>query len=594
MLRYPMAGHALLRGNLRSVDYKGYRALKSYISEFSSHHRCGFFCFIKSGLTMLILLFLFLFGTNHNSLSRTFDRAEHLMNDSTAQAYSILSEIDPASLTSRKDSAYYALLYSQARYKLYIDDTSDSLINIAVNYFSGTNDDYHSFLSYYYQGCIYNNSGLYQNAALSLSKAEVLSGRRVSGYERGLLYTQLGDVFYKSFYFDKAQEYFGMACDNYRSAGLERYVKFSERGIALCLLEKSDYDESSELFKRILEWTESHDEKGLMGGCLMNLAAMSMRQNDSAGVARYIDIYRERFGMMPDNARFMSHLAEYYLSVDDIPRAKESIVRALELKPSLNDSISIMTNLSFIHEKTGNPDSALFYYRQTVKYQNRITLKLLKQPILEGPNEFHKTLSENAILKTRLKNTELILVLIVFLFVVIILLMIYMNERRKSEQRQRELVHTIEGQRELLEHSSAKSAEMHRQLRKLFRHQFADLNNLCTGFYDKKVTRRKKDEMYLKAEESIKDMMSPKSISDMDSMINSSFDHILEKLTNGVDWLEKRDIMLIRLYLAGFSAKSINVLTGETIDNVYQKKTRILSRLEKTNPLLHTELTALL
>ena len=151
----------------------------------------------------------------------------------------------------------------------------------------------------------------------------------------------------------------------------------------------------------------------------------------------------------------------------------------------------------------------------------------------------------------------MILVLIVFLFVVIILLMIYMNERRKSEQRQRELVHTIEGQRELLEHSSAKSAEMHRQLRKLFRHQFADLNNLCTGFYDKKVTRRKKDEMYLKAEESIKDMMSPKSISDMDSMINSSFDHILEKLTNGVDWLEKRDIMLIRLYLAGFSAKSI-------------------------------------
>ena len=43
---------------------------------------------------MLILLFLFLFGTNHNTLSRTFDRVESIMNDSTAQAYSILSEID--------------------------------------------------------------------------------------------------------------------------------------------------------------------------------------------------------------------------------------------------------------------------------------------------------------------------------------------------------------------------------------------------------------------------------------------------------------------------------------------------------------------
>lgn len=42
------------------------------------------------------------------------------------------------------------------------------------------------------------------------------------------------------------------------------------------------------------------------------------------------------------------------------------------------------------------------------------------------------------------------------------------------------------------------------------------------------------------------------------------------------------------------SAKSINVLTGESVDNVYKKKTRILSRLEKTNPVLYRELKSLL
>ena len=197
-------------------------------------------------------------------------------------------------------------------------------------------------------------------------------------------------------------------------------------------------------------------------------------------------------------------------------------------------------------------------------------------------------------MKSKLKSIVLILVLVVSAFVFIILFMVYMNERRKSEQRQLELVTTIREQIDLLDHSSAKSAEMHQQLRKLFRSQFADLNDLCTGFYDSKVSKRKKDEMYLKAESSIKEMMSPTSISDLDRMINSTFDNILKKLTTGVDWLEKRDIMLIRLYLAGFSAKSINVLTGETIDNVYKKKTRILSHLEKTNPVLYRELTSLL
>ena len=533
-------------------------------------------------------------GPDGGKVQKQFERAEHLMNDSTGQAYAILKEIDPASLSSRKDSAHYALLVSQARYKLFIDDTSDSLINIAVNYYSNTNDDYHSFLSYYYQGCIYSNSRQYQKAALSLTKAEILSKRKVGCYEKGLLYSQLGDVFFHSFDFDKAQYYFGLAIENYRNADLELYARYGERDMGRCLIEKREYDNSSDLFKKVLEWAESNNEDGLVSDCLINLATIAIKNNDSTGVKDYTEHYHAKFGTLPEYARFMSHLAEYYLSVDDISQAKECIIRALALKPSLNDSISIMTNLSFIYEKTGHPDSALFYYRQTVKYQNKQTLNLLKQPISEGSNDLYKSLFDIAYLKSKLKSIVLILVLVVSAFVFIILFMVYMNERRKSEQKQLELVTTIREQIDLLDHSSAKSAEMHVQLKKLFRNQFADLNDLCTGFYDRKVTRKRKDEMYLKAESSIKEMMSPASISDLDKMINSTFDNILEKLKTEVDWIEKREIMLIRLYLAGFSAKSINVLTGETIDNVYQKKTRILSRLEKTNPVLYRELTSLL
>lgn len=543
---------------------------------------------------MHILLFLFLFGSHHNTLSGTFERVERLMNDSTEQAYSILREIDQSSLTSSRDSAFYALLYSQARYKLYIDDTSDSLINIAVNYYSDTNDDCHSFLSYYYQGCIYNNSRQYQKAALSLTKAEILSKRKVGYYEKGLLYSQLGDVFFHSFDFDKAQYYFGLAIENYRNANLELYARYGERDMGRCLIEKREYDNSSDLFKKVLAWAESNNEDGLVSDCLINLATIAIKNNDSTGVKDYTEHYHEKFGTLPEYARFMSSMAEYYLSLDNLSLAKDCISKALECNPSLNDSISIMYNMSVLYDRMGYPDSALMYYRRTVIYQNKQTINLLKQPISEGSNDLYKTLFDIASLKSKLKSIVLILVLVVSAFVFIILFMVYMNERRKSEQRQLELVTTIREQIDLLDHSSAKSAEMHQQLRKLFRSQFADLNNLCTGFYDSKVSKRKKDEMYLKAESSIKEMMSPASISDLDRMINSTFDNILEKLTTGVDWLEKRDIMLIRLYLAGFSAKSINVLTGETIDNVYKKKTRILSRLEKTNPVLYRELTSLL
>ncbi len=533
-------------------------------------------------------------GRDGGKVQRRFDMVEHLMNDSTGQAYAILKEIDPASLSSRKDSAHYALLVSQARYKLFIDDTTDSLINIAVNYYSNTNDDYRNFLSYYYQGCIYNNSKQYQKAALSLTKAEILSKRKVGCYEKGLLYSQLGDVFFHSFDFDKAQYYFGLAIENYRRADLELYARYGERDMGRCLIEKREYNSSSDLFKKVLAWAESNNEDGLVSDCLINLATIAIKNNDSTGVKDYTEQYHEKFGTLPEYARFMSSMSEYYLSLDNLSLAKDCISKALECNPSLNDSISIMYNMSVLYDRMGYPDSALMYYRRTVIYQNKQTINLLKQPISEGSNDLYKTLFDIASLKSKLKSIVLILVLVVSAFVFIILFMVYMNERRKSEQRQLELVTTIREQIDLLDHSSAKSAEMHQQLRKLFRSQFADLNDLCTGFYDSKVSKRKKDEMYLKAESSIKEMMSPTSISDLDRMINSTFDNILKKLTTGVDWLEKRDIMLIRLYLAGFSAKSINVLTGETIDNVYKKKTRILSHLEKTNPVLYRELTSLL
>ena len=533
-------------------------------------------------------------GPDGGKVQKQFERAEHLMNDSTGQAYAILKEVDPVSLSSRKDSAHYALLVSQARYKLFIDDTSDSLINIAVNYYSNTNDDYHSFLSYYYQGCIYNNSRQYQKAALSLTKAEILSKRKVGCYEKGLLYSQLGDVFFHSFDFDKAQYYFGLAIENYRNANLELYARYGERDMGRCLIEKREYDSSSDLFKKVLEWAESNNEDGLVSDCLINLATIAIKNNDSTGVKDYTEHYHEKFGTLPEYAGFMSSMAEYYLSLDNLSIAKDCITKALECNPSLNDSISIMYNMSVLHERMGNPDSALMYYRCTVIYQNKQTINLLKQPISEGSNDLYKSLLDIAYLKSKLKSIVLILVLVVSAFVFIILFMVYMNERRKSEQKQLELVTTIREQIDLLDRSSAKSAEMHVQLKKLFRNQFADLNDLCTGFYGSKVTRRRKDEMYLKAESSIKEMMSPASISDLDKMINSTFDNILGKLTTEIDWLEKRDIMLIRLYLAGFSAKSINVLTGETIDNVYKKKTRILSRLEKTNTVLYHELTSLL
>lgn len=60
--------------------------------------------------------------------------AESLMNEHPEDALSIIRHIDRRKIYSSASEARYALLYSQALDKNYVDVTSDSLTAVAVNY----------------------------------------------------------------------------------------------------------------------------------------------------------------------------------------------------------------------------------------------------------------------------------------------------------------------------------------------------------------------------------------------------------------------------------------------------------------------------
>ena len=83
------------------------------------------------------------------------DSAEWFMNDSPKHARLLIDSIDSKSIDRHSLNARYALLKTEADYKNYINETNDSLIMIAVRYYSGKRDVLSRFQSYYYLGCIY-------------------------------------------------------------------------------------------------------------------------------------------------------------------------------------------------------------------------------------------------------------------------------------------------------------------------------------------------------------------------------------------------------------------------------------------------------
>lgn len=99
---------------------------------------------MKTPYCLFLLLVLLSFGSCNKPkhITEALCRAEALMYTSPDSALQILEAIPNPEQLAGESQADYALLLSLARYRCYIPATSDSLINIAVQYYkeNGTAD----------------------------------------------------------------------------------------------------------------------------------------------------------------------------------------------------------------------------------------------------------------------------------------------------------------------------------------------------------------------------------------------------------------------------------------------------------------------
>ena len=106
---------------------------------------------------LLLILGALLACNDPKPVTDALHRAEALMNEYPYSAWTLLNTISSDDMEQKRNRALYALLYTQAQDKTYRDETNDSLISVAVDYYRDTDDVRHKFLSYYYNGRVHFN-----------------------------------------------------------------------------------------------------------------------------------------------------------------------------------------------------------------------------------------------------------------------------------------------------------------------------------------------------------------------------------------------------------------------------------------------------
>lgn len=148
----------------------------------------------------LVMAFMFMVVCCQQGGAPSYDsrlsRADSLLrcNDPDS-ALGLLTAIDGAKLSSAGDRAYHALLLTQAQYRCYADITSDSIINVALDYYKGHDGEREKLTRVYiYKGAVMEVLGDAEQA-MSLYKQALSVAEPEDQFNLGYANLRIGYIY---------------------------------------------------------------------------------------------------------------------------------------------------------------------------------------------------------------------------------------------------------------------------------------------------------------------------------------------------------------------------------------------------------------
>lgn len=163
-------------------------------------------------LTILLLLACTACYRSTRHVTEHLSQAEGLIWAAPDSALHLLESISASRYLTGKEQADYALLLSLAQYRCYIPVSSDSLINLAIEYYKDKNDADKKGAAFYVKGCILEEYCKdIPNALLAYKEAETCIPDMDDKQYVARIYSSLGYINKKSFHLEPAKEYYQKA-----------------------------------------------------------------------------------------------------------------------------------------------------------------------------------------------------------------------------------------------------------------------------------------------------------------------------------------------------------------------------------------------
>ena len=560
------------------------------------------------------------------------------MNEHPDSALSFLKNIGQVDLQTEEHLAHYALLYSQALDKNYIDVTNDSLINIAVEYYKDKDDVRAKFYAYYYQGRVYTNAKELTRATLAYMEAEQLVEELDDDYAAGLLYTQLGNIYREYYDLPKALESYQLSTEHYQKAGKplhKLYGMLSQSAVYKSM--NKDTDSFHILYNTLTEAKETN-QASVIRSCLADLIMLCLNMDkQEEAISFYYDLINH-YPIEKMSPLFYASLSLLMAKEKEIEKSQLYLNEAWARTKTQGDSIHLYYISAQIGDLTGNSQKAYSDLKQSITLQNSRIREALQQPVLTAQKNFLHQELEYQEYKLRMEKYIRLLGFIILALVSAIIILFLrkrfqkslkeqdsLHEEKMEELRQealkreeslRSYTHELETKSCLSKqdierlNQELEESKKHIEEARIFRDQtqkemellsndallrinktlknhFKQIENtyqVLQAKYKNAENRDKSIEEYIKNTTN-EFYGSKKAERNLEKLVNELYGDAMLHFRKEINLPSEEYYKLVCLLLAGLSINFIATLTGETTNTIYKRREKIRDIIKNTNNL---------
>lgn len=478
---------------------------------------------------------------------RRMNLAGSLLDDSPEAALASLDSIAESDLRGTASRARYALLRSRVLDKLHVDLESDSIIKPAVDYFSRFGDCRRKMLTNYCYGRIEQNSGHATSALKIFMDAETFALRSGDNFYLGLLYSNIGALYFSQQRYDKAIEYYGLAYHFYELEERQDYMADVFVVIGSIYSNAHDYNDwAIYYYTKALNIGDSINDMEIYTNALRGLAVVSY-QDDPQKSMEYMDELRSITQYTPTDNIFYAALYDNLGELDSAEYIIKSVIPLID-----NDDVQhLKINKIFrnINEKRGNYKQALNYNDEYQRMNDSILLWNLYNSVAEKESEIKKVRAEERHRRSVVRAWISIAAMLLIMVAMLVVFLRFRDKREKEKKLLKQAVHT----------------------------KFFFRNRLAETVYTSITPAQERQNV----KELIDAEFGTRLFVDMAESINVEYDGLYERVSGAVALSEKEKKMFL-LLCCNFSVRSICMILGLTTDAAYKCKSRLVKKLTES------------